>query len=256
MRKHIFIKISFAMFSLLSLIGCIAVRTISINSKPQGAEIWVDGVNTGKTTPAEINVTISRLTKYVEIMLKKEGYLPVLEGIRIANQPPYTGKATIIPPRYGLIPFIYIDIGILSPGHPPLQILAELVLNGVILAMNAPLTPIGQAFDLAPSTTEKAKIFSNLECLDDLYKEEGLFLIVYGRKASKKYFSEIFIEIKGEKRPVSASYRPEEWFVSLPEGEYEIKIVVSGFKPYYTKIKLPYKRVTVMEVNLLKLEKE
>jgi hypothetical protein len=61
-------------------------RAISLNSDPPGAAIVVDGVNTGKQTPAEIELTSAQANKpRIHVVLRKPGFRPVDQVVEAAG---------------------------------------------------------------------------------------------------------------------------------------------------------------------------
>jgi uncharacterized protein (TIGR02266 family) len=58
-------------------------RTLSVTSDPPGAEIFVDGVSTGKQTPAD--VTIGATKTKARITLRKAGYKPLDQQVDVAT---------------------------------------------------------------------------------------------------------------------------------------------------------------------------
>ena len=65
------------------LAGCAMKRSVTIDSTPSGADIWVNGEKQATTTP--VTVPFSQYG-YWDVRLEKKGYLSVATQVRVASQ--------------------------------------------------------------------------------------------------------------------------------------------------------------------------
>ena len=72
-----------AALAVLLLGGCAMKRSVTIDSEPSGAEIWVNGEKQATTTP--VTVPFSQYG-YWDVRLEKKGYQSLATQVRVASQ--------------------------------------------------------------------------------------------------------------------------------------------------------------------------
>ena len=70
------------LLALACLVACSTQRTLTIDSRPSGAKVWVNGVERG-TTPVRVPFVHYG---YVSVRLEKPGYASIAQEVRIPDQ--------------------------------------------------------------------------------------------------------------------------------------------------------------------------
>ena len=70
-------------------------RAVDVTSSPAGAEVWIDGADTGKTTPARVDIAVGRRT----VRLEKDGYEPSTIPIQVTATGPGVAADGILTPK-------------------------------------------------------------------------------------------------------------------------------------------------------------